>query len=271
MSVNSNQEVMETQMHREDDIVILTINNPLRRNAMSDPVKDDMRRHLKSLMADRTCRAIIVTGAGGAFCSGGDVKNMKKTTAETKRDYLWRRFDRHNSSSDIMLMLLSGPKPVVTAVEGTAFGSGLGLAIASDYTVAANNARFAAAQIRRGLCPDGLMYYSMTFRCGGGRARELMLTGREFNGIEAEKYGIAHEVTEPGNALAAAMKAAARFAALPPLAFALTKSAMTNSYHTVEATYRAEQDYQPMVGLSKDHKESVAAYLEKRKPVYTGE
>lgn len=270
MSTNPKQEVMETQLQREDDIVILTINNPSRRNALSIPVREDMMRHVRSLLGDRSCRAIVITGTGGVFCSGGDVKYMK-TTGEARRDYMWRRLQRSGGSSDLMLMLLSGPKPVVTAVEGPAFGVGLGLAVACDYTVAANNARFAAAQVMRGLCPDGLMYYTMTARCGPGRARELLLSGRQFNALEAEKYGVAHELTEPGKALAAAMKAAARFAAVPPLAFALAKSAMTHSYHTVEATFRAEQDYQPVVGLSKDHQESVAAFLEKRKPVYTGE
>jgi enoyl-CoA hydratase/carnithine racemase len=82
---------------------------------------------------------------------------------------------------------------------------------------------------------------------------------------------VVHEVVAPGKTLEAAMIAAERFAAVPPLAFALTKSAMINSYHTLEACFRAEQDYQPVVGLSKDHKESVAAFLEKRKPVFTGE
>jgi enoyl-CoA hydratase/carnithine racemase len=178
---------------------------------------------------------------------------------------------RLGGSSEIVPMLVAGPKPVVTAVEGPAFGVGMGYAVASDYTVAASNARFCAAQIRRGLCPDGLMYYTVTARVGPGRARELLLSGRECSAQEALRYGLVHELVEPGKALEAAIAAAERFAAVPPLAFALTKSAMTHSYHTLEACFRAEQDYQPIVGLSKDHKESVAAFLEKRKPVYTGE
>ncbi len=270
MSAEPKQEVMEMQLRREGGIAVLTINNVARRNAWSEPVKEDCLRHLRSLLGDKTCRAIVLTGAGGVFCSGGDVKSMK-SKGEEKRDYMWRRLSRSGGSSEIVPMLLAGPKPVVTAVEGPAFGVGFGYAVSCDYTVAASNARFAAAQIRRGLCPDGLMYYTVTARCGPGRARELLLSGREINAQEAEKYGFVHEITEPGKALDAAMVAAERFAAVPPLAFALTKAAMTHSYHTLEACFRAEQDYQPVVGLSKDHKESVAAFLEKRKPVYTGE
>jgi enoyl-CoA hydratase/carnithine racemase len=270
MSANPNAEVMETQLRREGGIAILTINNVARRNAFSEPVKLDFMKHLKSLISDKSCRAIVVTGAGGVFCSGGDVKTQR-AKAEAGVDFMSRRLSRLGGSTDIVTMLVSGPKPVVTAVEGPAFGVGLGYAVSSDYTVAASNARFAVAQVRRGLCPDGLMYYTLTARCGPGRARELMLSGREFNAQDAEKFGVVHEITAPGKALEAAMVAAERFAAVPPLAFALTKSAMTHSYHTLEACFRAEQDYQPIVGLSKDHKESVAAFLEKRKPVYTGE
>lgn len=267
---DNNEPVMEMQLRSEGGIAILTINNVSRRNAMSDPVKDDFLRHLKSLVSDKACKAIVVTGAGGVFCSGGDVKNQKKK-ADAGVDFMSRRLSRLGGSSEIIPMLVSGPKPVVMAVEGPAFGVGMGYAVSGDYTVAAKNARFAAAQIRRGLCPDGLMYYTVTARCGPGRARELLLSGREINGEEALRYGLVHELTEPGKALEGALVAAERFAAVPPLAFALTKAAMTHSYHTLEACFRAEQDYQPVVGLSKDHKESVAAFLEKRKPVFTGE
>jgi len=270
MASNPGNEIMETQLQREGDIAILTINNLSRRNAFSVPVKADMWKHLNELMADKSCKAIVLTGAGGTFCSGGDVKGMKDKK-DVKPDYLSRRLQRSESSSAVMELLISGPKPVVTAVEGAAFGIGLGLAVASECTVASSTARFCAAQLKRGLCPDGLMYYSLTARCGPGRARELLLSAREFSAVEAEKYGVVHEVTEPGNALEAAKQAALRFAALPPLAFALAKAAMTHSYHTIEATYRAEQDFHPISQLSRDHKESVAAFLEKRKPLFTGE
>jgi enoyl-CoA hydratase/carnithine racemase len=271
MSAQPKSDVMEMQLRREGGIAIMTINNPSRRNAWSEPVKNDTLKHLASLLSDKSCRAIIITGGKEVFSSGGDVKGMKDRHNRDADDYMSRRLYRTGPGNHIMKTLVSCPKPVVTAVEGAAFGIGMGLAVASDYTVAANNSRFAAAQIRRGLCPDGYMYYTVTARCGPGRAREILLSGREVSAAEAERYGIVHELVEPGKALEAAMVAAERFAAVPPLAFALTKAAMTDSYHTLEACFRAEQDYQPVVGLSKDHKESVAAFLEKRKPVYTGE
>ena len=230
-----------------------------------------MLEHMTALVASRKCRAIVLTGAGGYFSAGGDVKGMKERGA-AGLNFMGRRLRMGGSLwHRIVRLLVEGPKPVVTAVEGPAFGAGLSLAMASDVTVAARNARFAGAQILRGLCPDVGLFYLLTARTGPGRARELLLSGREFNAEDALKFGVAHELAEPGKALETALKAAERLAAVPPLAYALTKAAMTNSYHTLEACFRAEQDYQPVVGLSQDHKESVAAFLEKRKPVYTGE
>lgn len=240
------QPEMGVALARRGTIAILTIENVARRNAFSGPVRNDIDRHIDQLAGNESCRAIVITGAGGTFCAGGDVKEMKTKGGE---GFMWRRLERQKTSSPIMRKLIEGPKPVVTAVEGAAFGLGLGLAVAADYTVAATNSRFAAAQIRRGLCPDALMYYSMTARCGPGRAREILLSGREFDAFAAEQYGIVHELAKPGQALAAAIRAARQFAATPPVIAALTRAAMTHSYHTLDAALRAEQDYQPVIDV----------------------
>ena len=264
------QDIMEVQLRWEGAIAVLTINNPSRRNALSDSVNSDLLRHMSDLTADRKCRAIVLTGAGNLFCAGGDVKAMMARAAPDI-GVIPRRLRFASVYHPILRLMVEGPKPLVSAVEGVAYGGGLAFAVAADYTVAASNTRFSAAQVLRGVCPDVGLYYVLTARTGPGRARELLLSGREFNAVDGEKYGVVHERVEPGKALEAAMKAAERFMAVPPLAFALTKSAMTHSYHTLEATFRAECDYQPVVGLSKDHRESVAAFLEKRTPHYTGE
>jgi len=270
MSADQKPEIMEVRLKWEGSIAVLTIHNEARRNAWSIPIKEAMLDHMKTLSADNKCRGIVLTGAGGVFCSGGDVKNMK--ARGTRGDgFMERRLNMGAMSFDAIRLMTGGPKPMVMAVEGPAYGAGLSIAMAGDYTVAATNARFSGAQILRGLCPDLGLYYLLTARTNPGRARELLLSGRSFTAAEAEKYGVVHEIVEPGKTLDAAMVAVERFAAIPPLSFALTKSAMLNSYHTLEACFRAEQDYQPVVGLSKDHKESVAAFLEKRKPVYVGE
>lgn len=264
------KEVMEANVTWQGEVAILTMNNVARRNAISDPVKYDLSRHMTELAANRKCRAIVLTGAGGFFSAGGDVKSMKER-GSAGQGFIERRLRMGGILHTLVRQLVEGPKPVVTAVEGFAYGAGLALAMASDWTVVSKGTRFAAAQILRGLCPDGGLYYLLAARTNPGRARELLLSGRTFSAEDAVNWGVGHELVEPGQALDAAVKAAERLASVPPLAYALTRAAMTHSYHTLEACFKAEQDYQPVVGLSKDHKESVAAFLEKRKPVFTGE
>jgi enoyl-CoA hydratase/carnithine racemase len=262
-------EVIEVKLSWEEDIALLTICNLARRNALSDEVNRDLLRHLAELIANPRCRAIVLSGDGGIFCAGGDVKAMARRAAAAEPSFVALRMRFTTLYHPMIRMMVEGPKPIVSAVEGVAYGGGLALACAADYTVAARNTRWCAAQILRGVCPDVALYYLLTARTGPGRARDLLLSGRVFEATDAERWGIAHELTEPGATLATALQVARRFAAVPPLALALTKAAMTHSYQTLEACFRAEQDYQSVVGLSKDHQESVAAFLEKRKPVYT--
>jgi len=269
MSRNQKNAVMEAALTWADGIAILTINNVARRNALSDPVKDQLLDHLTTLTSDRKCRAIVLTGAGGHFCAGGDVKNMQTRGTQNLMDRRLRMWTERLHR--IVRIMVEGPKPVVTAVEGTAFGAGLSLVLASEFTVMARSARLAAAQILRGLCPDGGLYYLMSARAGPGRARELLLSGRQFGAEEALNYGVAHELVDDGKTLDAAMRVAERFAAVPPLAFALGKAAMTNSYRTLDACFRAETNFHPIAGVSQDHRESIAAFLERRNPIYIGE
>lgn len=263
-------EVIETRLSWEGDIALLTINNISRRNAISDPVKEQMLEHLTGLVDNRKCRAIVLSGAGGHFCAGGDVKAMKSRTSEGET-LIHRRLRMGGLSHRIVRLLVEGPKPVVTAIEGSAFGGGLALAMASDVSIASRSARFGGAQILRGLCPDVGLLYLLSSRAGPGRARELLLSGRTFGPDDALKYGVVHEVVDEGGALDAALRTAQQLAAVPPLAYALTKSAITHSNRTLEDAFRAEQNYQPVLGLSKDHAESVAAFMAKRRPVFTGE
>jgi enoyl-CoA hydratase/carnithine racemase len=160
---------------------------------------------------------------------------------------------------------------VIAAVEGGAFGVALSLVASTDYAISTTNARFQASQVRRGIIPDGGMFYTIAARCGLGRARELLVSGREFNGVEAERYGLVHELVEPGEVMEAAVKAAERYAELPPLSVAFTKSALAYNFQSLDAAIEAERHFQPIVHATKDHAEAVSAFLEKRKPEFIGE
>jgi enoyl-CoA hydratase/carnithine racemase len=273
MNADSTQGTMRCLMSREGAVATLTIDNQARRNALSAPVRDEMVAHLHELMGDKSCRAIIVTGAGGFFSAGGDVKAMRERNYQAQPRVVPGVPDlvSGRESRNLQRLILAGPKPVIAAVEGGAFGVALSLVASADYVISTPTARFQASQVRRGLIPDGGMFYTIAARCGLGRARELLVSGREFNGVEAERYGLVHELVQPGRVMEAAVEAAARYAELPPLSVAFTKSALSYNFHTLDEAIEAERYFQPIVHETKDHKEAVSAFLDKRKPVFTGE
>ena len=135
-----------------DAIVVLTIHNERARNALSRSIILDLTQRLEHAMQDKACRAIVITGAGGTFCSGGDISGM---TAERQLidSRIWMK-----TAHRLIMQVINGEKPVIAAVEGFAFGAGLSLAAASDYMVVAENAKLCASFARIGLIPDLGLY-----------------------------------------------------------------------------------------------------------------
>ncbi|OAI94800.1 enoyl-CoA hydratase/isomerase family protein [Pseudomonas putida] len=253
------------QVSREGEVAIVTINNPLRRNAMGRQMRLALRNTLQQLMAaDPESRAIVLTGAGSHFSAGADISEMTKRTVLQSREIL-------AESCEVVRNMLGGPKPVVCAVEGVAFGAGLSLAVATDYLVAAADARFCAAFMRIGLIPDTGILWTLPKKIGPAKARELLSLAREIDATEALRIGLANRLVEPGQALPAAIAYARELAQQPPLAMALIKSALTFAADDMDASLRAEIDYQPLLRQSKDHLEAAHAFLEKRTPVFTGQ
>lgn len=243
-------------------VAVVTLDNPARRNAFSLLVREQLYETLEHLMyRDEDCRAIVLTGAGGAFCSGGDISEMKERRVIEQRD-------RSRLTTQIFELLADGPRPVVAAVEGAAMGAGLALAAVADEIVAARNARFCAAFVHVGLLPDTGLYWSLPQRTGGGRARELCMTGRTFGADEALRIGFANEVTEPGATLAAACARARRYLAMPPLALAHVRSVLARGISTLDQAIESEAHFQPLLRGSSDHAEAVAAFLQKRSPTF---
>ena len=247
----------------DNGIVVLTLNNPSRRNAYSMEVKQGLRTLLPELMDDPTCRAIVLTGAGGNFSAGGDISQMRDRSIVEMRRFM-------EVSHEIVLQMTRGPKPVIAAVEGLAYGAGLSLACASDYVVAARDARFCAVFMRIGILPDVGLRWTLTRRTGPGKAQELITLTDEVAGPEAERIGIANKICEPGAALTEALAMAERFIAIPPVAFALNKAAYFSGAPTLEAAVESELSYQPILKLTNDHREAVKAFRDKRKPMFTG-
>ena len=218
----------------------------------------------EDLVADETCRGIVLTGGHGAFCSGGDIAHMKSDRKILEsRNGIWRNIK-------ITRCIVAGPKPVIAAVEEPAAGAGLALAAASDYVVSARGARYSAAFAKVGLAPDLGLFWTPPQRVGVGRVKRLIMMANMIRAEEALAIGIADELCDDGAALDRALQVAGDFASSAPLAVALTKAIYADgAAGSVGDCFRAERDSQPFLFRSNDHKEAVAAFREKRKPDFT--
>jgi enoyl-CoA hydratase/carnithine racemase len=248
---------------RKGAIVVLTLDFPARRNAYCLQMRTQLRERLETVMADAQVRAIVITGAAGHFCAGGDVSEMQQRTLLENRE-------RWNLVTALIRLMALGPKPIVAAVEGSAMGAGLSIAALADYMVAARDAKFGAAFVKIGLMPDMGALWSLQQRVGPAKAREILGLARSFDGAEAGRIGLANEVVEPGGALERAIAVAQEYAALPPVATALLKSALAQGADSLDAAIRSEVEFQAVAMGSSDHAEAVRAFTEKRAPRFEG-
>lgn len=243
---------------------LITLNNPKTRNALSTDMVIALTDALLEASADTNCRAIVLTGGGGHFCSGGDVSAM---TAD--RPMLGSRL-RIERAHRIIRLISGGPKPVIAAVDGVAFGLGLSLSAACDYTVASPGSSFCAVFNKVGLIPDMGLLATLPQRIGLGSAKQLMFSARRVTGDEAYGLGIVDRLVEDADVLDAALQQAAEFAATAPLPVALIKAFYSKGCCSLEEALRTEVDHQPALYLSEDHLEGVAAFREKRSPHFRG-
>jgi len=246
-------------------VAVLTITNPGKKNAFALRMRGGLISAFHHFMYfDKEVGAIVLTGADGAFCAGGDISEMVDFGIMG-----WR--ERMVYTAQVPREMLSGPKAIVCAVEGVAFGAGLSLAMASDYVVTARNARFCAAFARMGLVPDTALMWTLTQRVGRTRARQLMMLATEFSGEQALAERIVDEIVEPGQALERALAVGEQYAAMAPISHALIKDAMFAGTDTFANAMKVEVDYQTTAATSRDHREAVQAFREKRKPQFKGE
>ena len=248
---------------RTGAVAVLTLDFPARRNAYCLQMRTQLRERLEAVMADAQVRAIVITGAAGHFCAGGDVTEMQQRTLLENRE-------RWNLVTALIRLMALGPKPIVAAVEGSAMGAGLSIAALADYMVVARDAKFGAAFVKIGLLPDMGALWSLQQRVGPAKAREILGLARSFDGAEAGRIGMANEVVEPGKALERAIAVAQEYAALPPVASALLKSALAQGSDSLDAAIRSEVEFQAVAMGSQDHQEAVRAFAEKRAPKFEG-
>jgi 2-(1,2-epoxy-1,2-dihydrophenyl)acetyl-CoA isomerase len=248
---------------RAGPVAIVTLNETAKRNALTLDLRRELLAALDTLIEDASCRAIVLTGAGGAFCSGGDLSTMRSGDPMGARRRL-------AIVHDILRRIAAGPKPVIAAVEGAAFGAGLALATASDVVVADAKSRFCASFARVGLMPDAGLLWSLPPRIGIGAAKRMMLEAVVVSGEEAKAMGLVDELAPAGGVFEAAMVRAQALAEVAPLSIAMTKSAFARGTDDLERVLAYEMDGQTMLFGTQDHAEGRDAFMNKRTPRFEG-
>jgi 2-(1,2-epoxy-1,2-dihydrophenyl)acetyl-CoA isomerase len=249
-----------------DSIATLTLDRPDALNALSAALKRDLLAALRRIGRDRSVRAVVLTGAGRAFCAGQDLKERLNPDAPPLSVVLR---DEYNP---IVTAMRSLDQPIVGAINGVAAGAGASLAFACDVRVAAEEATFALAFGRIGLVPDSGSTWLLPRLVGPAKAAEMALVGMPLSAADAERFGLVARVV-PADALAAEARAmAARLAALAPIALAQTKRALQRSWSLdLDAALEEEAWRQGIAGGTADHAEGIAAFVEKRSPDFRGE
>ena len=251
---------------RLDAVTILTINRPEVRNALEDTVALGLLQALEASADDGT-RCVVITGTGGHFSSGLDIKKAFSTglTPDQVGDTLGQYF------GTALKAIRACPWPVIAAVDGYAAGIGCDFALACDLRVVSARGRFAELFVRRGLIPDGGSTYLLPRLVGLGRAMEIMFTGRDVEAEEAYRIGMANQVYPVEGFMEQVMTYATFIAKQSPQALKRGKAAMLAALDsTFDESLAREAAYQLEIFRTQDGLEGFAAFLEKREPIWTG-
>lgn len=256
------------KVSRQNRIAILTLNRPDRLNALSPDLRDDLGDALKQAHADDGIGAVILTGAGRGFCSGVDLTGPRPEPLASQNATL----DEFGWVGRQAMSVYRLDKPVLCAVNGVAAGAGMSLAAACDMRIGSENARFKSVFIERNLSPDSGLSFFLPRIVGASRAADLIYTSRAVDADEAYRLGLLDRLVGAADLLASAVEVAEQMLQWPPLALRMSKRVLQHSLENdLETALRYET-----VGLNmarraeNDAKESRAAFLEKRKPTYTG-
>ncbi|MGD0702403.1 MAG: enoyl-CoA hydratase-related protein [Trebonia sp.] len=258
-------------VHRAGHAVKIELNRPERMNAWSSDLSADLLSALRSAAADDAVRAVLLTGAGRAFCSGADLKEgMEKAAANDGR--LDTKATLIGWYNPIITAIREMAKPVVTAVNGPAAGAGLSLALAGDLVVAAESAYFTLAFVNIGLVPDAGASLFVPSRIGFARAAEMALLGEPVTAARAADIGLVNAAWPDGEFAARADALLERLSNGPTRSYAGSKRELNHwLYRQMPEQLALEAALQGELADSKDFREGVAAFLEKRKPAFTGE
>jgi 2-(1,2-epoxy-1,2-dihydrophenyl)acetyl-CoA isomerase len=253
---------------RDDAVVTLTLNRPAAMNALDVELKEALRDTLATLETDRSCRAIVLTGAGGAFCVGQDLREHADLLASGRTDLDTVRAHYN----PIAQRLASMPKPVVAAVRGMAAGAGASLSLLADFRVGGPRTGFLMAFANVGLAGDSGISWSLPRIVGHARALELLLLAEPVKAAAAYEMGLLTRLLEDDEqVLPVAQELAARLAAGPTVAYGAIKRELSiGDAGTLSDALAAEAQAQAICGATSDHRAAVTSFVAKQKPVFEG-
>jgi enoyl-CoA hydratase/carnithine racemase len=254
-----------------EGVTLLALDRSAALNTMNRELVLDLHAALDAVDADLTCRVVVLTGVGRAFCAGLDLNGYGADELVDVEGRMQAQMTMQRQIAGLAQRLHSLRVPVIAAVNGPAAGGGLALVCASDIRIAAPSAVFAVSFIRAGFsaCDIGVSWLLPRI-VGAGHAHELMLTGRRFAADEAERIGMLHRVVPEDALLDAALAKAAEIALNPPASVRLTKQGMWAALEmpTLATAIEFENRQQVITALTADAAEARSAFLEKRAPVY---
>jgi len=246
-------------------VATITLNRADKRNAISYELIDDLLAALKQA-AGSPAQIVILTGAGKAFCSGMDLDNLKQLTGRTHE----QNVQDSETMASLFRTLYDFPKPTIAAVNGPAIAGGTGLATLCDFTLAVPEAKFGYTEVRIGFVP-AIVSSFLIANIGEKRARDLLLTGRIFGAEEALRLGLVNEIVVPEQLMSRAQELAAQLLENSPASLQATKK-LLSGYTREQIDRQVKQAIQSNAAIRQtaDFKEGITAFLEKRKPTWTG-
>jgi 2-(1,2-epoxy-1,2-dihydrophenyl)acetyl-CoA isomerase len=252
------------RIERAAGVATLTLNRPESRNAIDLPMRKALIEALEAFESDPGIRVLVLTGAGGHFCAGGDMKSLRDRRP-TREEHL----ERVRLLNRLVLRLAGFPRPTIAMVDGYAVGSGCNLALACDMVVASDRARFGEVFGKVGLVPDGGASWLLPRLIGIARAKELLFTCEIVDAARAERIGLVNRVVPHAELMAQTNALAERLARGAPQAQAAAKRLLAGGALSDLATaLEAEAQAQALAVTSEEHREGIAALYEKREPKF---
>lgn len=250
-------------VHHEDGVAYVTLNRPESKNAMNFRMVHELHAVFTGLRDDRSIRVIVLSGADGTFCAGGDIKEMRDNQVPATENA---------SNLDAMLRACNhASQVVITVVEGAALGGGLGLVCVSDIAIASSSAQFGLPEVRLGVAPAFISPFVLK-RVGLTRARELMLTGRRFSGIEALQYGLVHAIHPEETLQDALRQQLDMLRHCAPGAIAATKALIfTVADQPLDATVSYRANLLNSLRAGDEAQEGLLAFMQKRPPQWVNQ